>query len=144
MSAETFNPSSSPASAERELRIIALHNTQQPSHGSEEVILPHNTRLATGHYIIGNESIEQAATRIAAEKLDQPYMTAVARLLPIDNIDGYVVEAQTGKKTDLRRSFAGKAFQLDMLLKDAQERPDQYDPIDIELLQSYSDRTYEV
>ncbi|OGL26967.1 hypothetical protein A3C39_02210 [Candidatus Saccharibacteria bacterium RIFCSPHIGHO2_02_FULL_46_12] len=100
-------------------------------------------RLPSG-LIMEREMIEDAAQRIASGTLGLDSMTSVARLSPIDGVHGYVIEASTGARTDMRRTFAGRAFALDMMLKESEEYPERYDEIDIALLQSYSDETFRI
>lgn len=100
-------------------------------------------RLLEGETLDG-ESVEDAAQRITSEKLGLEHMTSVARLFPVDGVHGYVVEASSGTKTDMRRTFAGRAFALDELLKDYENHPERYNQTDIALLDSYNHRTFRI
>ncbi len=119
-----------------ELRVISVDNTED-----DTVFMPHNLRLPNG-IIEHEENLETAARRISAERINQQFTTSVARLMPVEGIQGYVVEQATGKSPDLRSGFAARAFKLDYILKDAQEHPEKYDATDVALLQSFSDQTF--
>lgn len=121
---------------EEPFRVAVLHSSD-----SDLVILKNDFSLPAGT-INQRESFENAAQRIALETFDMEHLSAVARLNPIDGVEGFVLEAAGGKKTDLRRSFAGRAFELDFILKDYEENADKYRKSDIQLLRSYQDRTY--
>lgn len=120
----------------QELRVIPLSSNE-----AETVIMPHRMRLPSG-IVLNRESVEDAAQRITSETLGLAHMTSVARLFPVDGVQGYVIEACNGTRTDLRRNFAGRAFALDMILKDSEEHPERYDKTDIALLDSYNHRTF--
>jgi len=120
-------------------RVAVLHSSAE-----DLVILKNNFELPGGE-VGRNESSERAAQRIAKSAFDLEHLTAVARLSPTrEGVQGFVLEAATGKKTDLRRSFAGRAFELDFILKDSEEKPDKYRTSDISLLRSYKDKTFRV
>ncbi|MBI3889594.1 hypothetical protein HY312_03405 [Candidatus Saccharibacteria bacterium] len=124
--------------AGQELRIVPLDSRE-----ANYVLMPHNFRLPKDT-VHDDEDLETAARRIGTEKINQPFLTSVARLTAGENVQGYVVEASTGKSVDLRAGFATRAFALDFLLKDADEKPKKYDPIDVALLQSFFDQTYRI
>ncbi len=121
---------------EKPFRVAILHSSDR-----ESVILNHDLQLPSGH-IEPKENFEHAAQRIARACFDLEHLSAVARISPSNGVEGYVLEACTGRKTDLRRTFAGRAFELDFLLKDADEHPDKYRQTDIAILQAYSDQTF--
>ena len=118
-------------------RVAILHSSAE-----ESVILTHQMELPSGE-LHEKESFEHAAQRIAKTAFDLEYLSAVARIAPIDGVQGYILEAAGGHKTDLRRSFAGRAFELDFILKDAEENADKYRRPDIAILRAYSDRSFQ-
>ena len=121
-----------------ELRVITLDSREK-----DAVLMSRDFRLPRG-IVNDDENLEVAARRISAEKYNQHLLTSVARLVTVEDVEGYVVESPTGKSVDLRPGFAARAFALDYLLKDADSAPEKYDPIDVALLQGFSDRSFRI
>lgn len=126
----------------QELRVVPVIPGEELS-----VLLHHNGRLPRG-VIEQHEDLESAARRIAKDRINQGFMTSVARLQPLEaeegRIQGYAVEASTGARINLREGFAARKIPLETILKTAETNPDTYDQTDIAMIQSLKDQTYRI
>lgn len=128
--------------ANQQLRVVPVVPGEELS-----VLLQHNGRLPRGT-IEPHEDLESAARRITEGRINQMFMTSVARLQVIETeeglIQGYAVETSTGNRLNLREGFAARKIPLETVLKSAESNPDTYDEIDVAMIQSLKDQTYRI
>lgn len=128
---------------QRELRVIALHSSGK-NEIRDQVLLMRN-RLPFDKQG-EKESAEDCALRVIKDQLDEK-ATSVAHV-SIENgtCHAHVVEAPTGERFDLRRTFAARAFDLTALLQlaDSARQPSllDFDETDINLIREFQQKHF--
>lgn len=125
--------------AETDLRVVTLYD-KDPDRFITPIQQPNSLPRAVVD--LSRKSIEVAAREVLIENnLDLPAMSSVARLRPVGDVQGYLLQPAHGQHIDLR-SFTVSAPYMDEILEHAETHPDAYDPADIEFIRQAFLRTY--